>query len=211
MAASLVYVMDGNPRLARIAVEAGFLYGVRGTQAPYYPPAFLDLDWRRPDFGAHLERCRAWRPRFAVAGDAEDDQQLARVLHQATALRPLVPEVIVVPKAPGMVERVPEDYVVGLSVPSRFGATGAPFWEYRGRRVHLLGGSPTAQLRLGALLGPAVVSLDGNSHLAAAKYGAWWDGRRWTEGEAREPAGPDMLYRAFARSCATIMAAWPRA
>jgi hypothetical protein len=204
----LVYVMDGNPRLARIAVEAGFLYGVRGTQAPYFPPRFLDLDWRRPDFPAHLERCRRHRPRYAVAGDAEDEAQLAGVLDQAAALREYAERVIVVPKAPGLVARVPEDYVVGLSVPTRFGATQAPFWEYLGRRVHLLGGAPHVQLKLRALLGPAVVSVDGNSHLRASRYGAWWDGRRWTEGEEREPRGPDMLYRAFARSCATIAAAW---
>jgi hypothetical protein len=205
---SLIYVQDGNPRLAGIAREAGFLYGVRGTQAPYFDPAFVDLDWRRPDFPAHLERCRRWRPRFAVAGDAEDAAQLAGVLEQAALLRRLVPEVIVVPKSPGLVERIPQDYVVGLSVPTRFGATQAPFWEYRGRRVHLLGGAPGAQLRLHAFLGPDVVSVDGNSHLKAAGYGSWWNGRRWTEGEEREERGPDMLYRAFARSCEHIVDAW---
>jgi Family of unknown function (DUF6610) len=201
--------MDGAPRLAGIATDAGFLYGVRGRQPPCLPPAFLDLDWRRPDFAAHLERCRRWRPRYAVAGDAEDDAQLATALAQAARLRDLgVPEVIVVPKAPGMVERVPAEYVVGLSVPTSFGATQAPFWEYAGRRVHLLGGPPTAQLRLHAYLGPGVVSVDGNSHLAAARRGTVWERGRWAGGPFGEPAGPDMVYRAFARSCANIAAAW---
>jgi len=208
---SLVFVMDGNPRLARIAVEAGFLYGVRGTQAPYYPPAFLDLDWRRPDFPAHLERCRRWRPRFAVAGDAETPDELERVLGQARILRAEgIEEIIVVPKASGLAEAVPPEYVLGLSVPTRFGATQAPFWEYRGRRVHLLGGSPSRQLWLYAHLGSGVVSVDGNSHLVAARRGTFWDGRRWASRAAGEPAGPDMLYRAFARSCAHIAAAWQR-
>lgn len=201
--------MDGAPRLARIAVDAGFLYGVRGRQAPCLPPMFLDLDWRRPDFPAHLQRCRRWWPRYAVAGDAEDDAQLGTVLDQARILRAVgVPEVIVVPKAPGMVEDIPEDYVVGLSVPTSFGATQAPYWEYLGRRVHLLGGPPGAQLRLRALLGPAVVSADGNSHLAAARRGTVWERGRWAGGPDGEPPGPDMVYRAFARSCANIVAAW---
>src|SRR5215471_12477551 len=179
MAPLLICCLDGNPRLARIAVEAGFLYGVRGTQTPYYPPAFLDLDWRLPDIQAHTERCQRYRPRLAVAGDAEDEAQLERVLAQAENLRPYAADVIVVPKAPGLVERVPRGYVVGLSVPTRFGATQAPYWEYLGRRVHLLGGSPGAQLRLAALLGEAVLSVDGNSHLVAARRGTVWDGRGW--------------------------------
>lgn len=207
----LIFVMDGAPRLARIAVDAGFLYGVRGRQTPCLPPAFLDLDWRRPDFPAHLERCRHHRPRYAVAGDAEDGDQLALVLEQARVLRDEgVPEVIVVPKAPGMVAVIPPEYVVGLSVPTGFGATQAPYWEYLGRRVHLLGGPPGVQLRLWALLGAAVVSADGNSHLAAARRGTVWDGRRWAGGADGEPPGPDMVYRAFARSCANIRAAWDR-
>lgn len=209
MGVALVYCADGNPRLARIAVEAGFLYGVRGTQAPYYPPAFLDLDWRRPDFPAHLARCRTYRPRFAVAGDADDGGQLERVLEQARALREAgVPDVIVVPKAPGLVERVPAAYLVGLSVPTRFGATQAPYWEFRGRRVHLLGGAPGRQRWLYAHLGSGVVSVDGNSHLVAARRGTFWDGRRWASRADGEPQGPDMLYRAFARSCAHIAETW---
>lgn len=201
--------MDGAPRLAQIAVEAGFRYGVRGRQRPCLAPELLDLDWRRPDFPAHLERCRRYRPRYAVAGDADAYAQLPTVLEQARILREEgVPQVIVVPKAPGMVAEVPPEYVVGLSVPTGFGATQAPYWEYLGRRVHLLGGPPGAQLRLRALLGPAVVSADGNSHLAAARRGTVWERGRWAGGPDGEPPGPDMVYRAFARSCANIVAAW---
>ena len=206
--ADLIFCLDGNRRLAEIALGAGFLYGVRGRQRPDFPVAFLDLDWRAPDFTAHLERCRRWRPRYAVAGDAEKVDDLGVVLDQAAALAPYAQHVIVVPKAPGLVEAIPERYVVGLSVPTRFGATQAPFWEYRGRRVHLLGGPPGAQLRLAALLGPGIVSADGNSHLVAARRGTVWERGRWAGGPLGEPAGPDMLYRAFARSCANIRAAW---
>ena len=206
--ASLIFCLDGNRRLAEIALEAGFLYGVRGRQRPDFPPAFLDLDWREPDFPGHLERCRRWRPRYAVAGDAETPADLDVVLDQADALAPYAQSVIVVPKAPGMVEAIPEAYVVGLSVPTRFGATQAPFWEYVGRRVHLLGGPPGVQLRLRALLGDGVVSADGNSHLLAARRGTVWERGRWAGGPLGEPAGPEMLYRAFARSCANIAAAW---
>jgi len=149
--------------------------------------------------------------RQAVAGDATTPDELARVLDHAAALGVYAPRVIVVPKAPGMVEAVPEDYVVGLSVPTSFGATASPYWEYRDRRVHRLGGAPHAQLRLAALLGPAVVSVDRNCHLKASRYGTYWEGGRWVskgEAAAAVPRGPDLPYRAFARSCANIAAAW---
>lgn len=206
--ADLILCLDGAPRLAAIAVQAGFLYGVRGRQRPCLPPAFVDLDWRHPDFAAHLERCRRWRPRYAVAGDAETGTDLQRVLAQAAALRPFAERVIVVPKAPGMAAAVPPWCVLGLSVPTRFGATQAPYWDYLGRPVHLLGGGPGAQLRLRALLGPAVVSIDGNSHLVAARRGTVWERGQWRSRADGEPRGPDMVYRAFARSCAAIAAAW---
>ena len=69
----------------------------------------------------------------------------------------------------------------------------------------MLGGAPQKQLRLAALLGPGVVSVDGNSHLKASRYGDVWQGGGW---QPSPDAGPDFLYRTFARSCANIAAAW---
>jgi hypothetical protein len=209
---ALILCLDGSPQMTAIALAHGFQYGVRGRDTPARWPYFLDLDWRKPDFAAHLARCRTWTPRFAVAGDADDEAQLAGVLAQAATLRDAgVPDVIVVPKAPGLVDLIPEEYVVGLSVPTTFGGTTAPFWEFRGRRVHLLGGAPHAQLRLAALLGPGVVSADGNSHQKVSHYGTFWEAGRWVckqDAARTEPPGPDLPYRAFARSCRNIAAAW---
>ena len=207
---ALIFCAGGNPRFAAIALRHGFLYGVCSGATAYHPPAFLDLDHRQPRFERHLEWTARHRPRFAVAGDVETPAQFDGVLRQAEALRSHAGDVIVVPKATGLVERVPDWCMVGLSVPTTFGGTQAPFWEYLGRRVHLLGGSPQAQLRLYAYLGPSVVSVDGNSHMkAATRYGDWWERGRWAgPGRRRELRGWDVPYRAFERSCANIAAAW---
>jgi hypothetical protein len=192
-------------------MSAGYLYGTRSARTYYHPPAFLDLDYRRPDFGRHLAEVAEWRPRYAVAGDAEAPAELDRVLSQAEALRPHAERVIVVPKTSGLVDAIPDWCVVGLSVPTSFGGTLAAMWEYSGRRVHLLGGNPRAQLTLRAYLGEGIVSVDGNSHQRAAMRGVIWERGGWVSRDAArslEGPGDDLPYRCFARSCRNIAAAW---
>lgn len=212
MMPDLIYCAEGNKRLAAIALEHGFLYGCRSSKTPEYPPAFVDLDYRKPDFARHLRVVQTYRPRYAVAGDAETPAQLVTVLEQAAALAPYCAGVIVVPKAAGLVECIPPEYVVGLSVPTKFGATQAPYWEYLGRAVHLLGGPPHKQLLLWRYLGRHIRSVDGNSHMmAATRWGKFWEAGHWVGKAVAPPAAgeaDDRVYRAFARSCRNIAAAW---
>jgi hypothetical protein len=207
----LVYCGGKNRRHAEIAREAGFAYGVCSGHKAHRPVAFLDLDYRRPLFARHLEAARRHHPRIAVAGDAEDTTALATVIAQAEALRPYAEEVVIVPKQTGLVAAVPDWCVVGLSVPTRFGATQAPYWEYVGRRLHLLGGSPQTQMLLWRYFGESILSVDGNSHRKAARWGTFWQDGGWVSGAAAaaiEPPGPDLYARAFARSCRNMATAW---
>ncbi len=211
---TLIYCADGNRRYAEIAQRAGFLYGACSgkRRTVYYPPAFLDLDWRRPDFARHLEWAAQYRPRFAVAGDAETPAQLDAVLRQAEQLAVHAAQIIVVPKRSGLVESIPAGYVVGYSVPTTFGGTEAMAWEFLGRRLHLLGGSPTAQLRLAHVFGlGAIASVDGNSHLKASRWGTFWTAAGWVSRKRARllcPQQPDFPDAAFERSCVNIAAAW---
>jgi hypothetical protein len=207
----LIYCAAWGRRFASIAVKAGFAYGVCAGQTPRAPVAFLDLDYRHPDTRALLAWAWRYRPWMAIAGDAENIEQLDRVLDIADVLSTIATEVVVVPKQPGLVTRIPEEYVVGLSVPTRFGGTGAPYWEYEGRRLHLLGGAPQRQMELYRYFGAAILSADGNAHQRAAQRGVIWQAGGWVSREAAvalEPPGPDLPYRCFARSCANIMEAW---
>ncbi|MBD3251468.1 hypothetical protein GF380_03365 [Candidatus Uhrbacteria bacterium] len=62
--------------------------------------------------------------------------------------------------------------MLGYSVPSSHGGTPLPPASFKGRRVHLLGGSWKAQLEHMAILGDDVISLDNNQvELIASKWG----------------------------------------
>lgn len=209
---ALIFCAGRNRRYAEIAMAAGFLYGTASDRTPFYPPAFLDLDYRRPNFASHLAACEQWRPRYVVAGDAETAADLPAVLAQAEALVPFAQDVIVVPKTSGLIDAIPDRYVLGLSVPTSFGGTQALFLEYYGRRLHLLGGTPHAQMLLWRYFGAAVVSVDGNAAMKAAQFGSFWRDGGWTGGKGAYPVGPpgtpDLPYLTFAESCRNIAAAW---
>lgn len=172
----------------------------------------VDLDWKAPDLERHAAAVREHRPLLAVAPDVLDVSDLPATLRYAERLAQDAAHVIVVPKCGGVIERLPREpwLVLGYSVPTRYGgADGVLVWEFSGWPVHLLGGSPQAQLNLAAYVD--VFSADGNAHQRAASHGVYWSAARrgWVSRDhAAMPVGPDLPYRAFARSCAEIMGAW---
>ena len=207
----LVYCAGDGRRFAEIAVAAGFAYGVRSDMRPHHPVQMADLNWRKPDLDAHAAFVAEHRPALAVAPDLLTRDDLVPALRYAERLAEHAARVIVVPKYAGAVADIPREpwIVLGYSVPTRYGGADAQLlWEWSGWPVHLLGGSPQAQLTLAYYLN--VVSLDGNSHQRAARRGVWWCSTRrgWRTRDPAVPLGPDLPYRAFARSCAEIRAAW---
>ena len=139
---------------------------------------FLDIDWKRYDFDRHVAAARATRPIMTVARDIETRQMLANVLRQAEVLERFVDYVIIVPKCPSLssaLDRlIPLRYILGFSVPTRYGATCLPVEAFRRRPVHLLGGRPDAQRRLANTLN--VVSIDCNRFTLDARFGDYFDG-----------------------------------
>ena len=225
----LIYCASGNRPLMEIAVAAGFQYGAQLPATVYGPLYFADQDWKKPNRAAYMTALARHRPTVATVLDWERDEQLPEVLDWAEEAAQYTEHVLIVPKVIGGIGRVPrrvgnKDVILAYSVPTRYAGTQLPAWEFAGWPVHLLGGSPTAQMRVWAhLRGIAeVVSTDGNYALKmAVRYGQffvaggaatyasnrWWptlveaDGRRW---------GQDVPYEAFRRSCENIMAAWQR-
>lgn len=208
----LVYCASHGKRFAAIAVAAGFGYGCRSEQRnPPHPVVFADLDWKRPNLDRHLAFVIEQRPRYAVAPDLLDRAALCDTLRFAERLAAHAERVIVVPKYPHAVADLPREpwLMLGYSVPTKYGgADGQLLWEWTGWPVHLLGGSPQAQLRLRYYLN--VVSADGNAAQGAARRGVWWSARSggWRTRDTAVPLGPDLPYRCFERSCREIRTAW---
>ena len=224
---TLVYCAGGNARLAEIAIAAGYKYGAQLPNTVYHPLWMADQDWKRPNRAAYMRALAQHRPHMATVLDWERDEQLAEVLGWGEEAAQYVNRVLIVPKVIGGVERIPrrvggKDVVLAYSVPTRYGGTQVPAWEVAGWPVHLLGGSPPAQMRTWAHLHGIcdVVSADGNyAQKMATRYGQffapdgtaayasnrWWPRLAEADGKRHEN---DVPYEAFRRSCINIMAAW---
>lgn len=155
------------------------------------------------------------RPHMATVLDLEREDQLPEVLSWAEEAAQFVEIVCIIPKAYGVIARLPHrigkaDIRLAYSVPTRYGGTDVPTWEFDGWPVHLLGGSPNAAMRVADYLD--VHSTDGNYHLLkASRYCEFWQDGKWHE--LQDPGGHvarDAIYEAFRRSCENITAAWHR-
>lgn len=189
----------------------------------YYPPYFVDQDWKKPDRARYVVAVEQHRPHMATVLDWERDEQLPEVLSWAEEVAPFVEQVVIIPKVMGGIPQLPRriagrEVVLGYSVPTRYGGTELPIWEFAGWPVHLLGGSPHRQLHLAHYC--RVNSADGNYIMKMAKTGQFWvngtaghainrhfptlveaDGKKWKPAERG-------AHEAFRRSCVNIMAAW---
>jgi hypothetical protein len=220
----LIYCAAGNRRFAEIAIDHGFLYGAQLPATVYFRPYFVDQDWRNPKREAYIETIRQYRPYMATVLDWERSNQLSDVLEWAEAIAPYVQEIVIIPKVPGEVHRIPRRVAgrpvrLGYSVPTRYAGTTVPLYEFAEWPVHLLGGSPQKQMEIAQYL--HVRSADTNYHtkMALSNGHFWVNGTAWY---ARDPFWPrinetgviidgDLPYEAFRRSCNQIKRAWMKA
>lgn len=218
----LIYCAAGNARFAQIAIDAGFTYGAQMPAKTFFPPEFVDQDWKKPDRDAYMAALATHRPRMATVLDWERDEQLPEVLMWAEEAAQYIETVIIIPKVMNGVSRLPRaiggaDVRLGYSVPTSYGGTELPIWQFTGWPVHLLGGSPQKQMELARYLN--VHSVDGNMHMKlASQFCAYWQpgtarhakNRYWPQLQemGRGRANNDAPYLAFELSCAAIMKAW---
>lgn len=231
-APTLIYCSGGNRKFAKIATDVGFEYGAQLPDTVYFPLYFADQDWRNPDRERYMAALSEHRPAMATVLDWERQDQLSVVLDWAEEAAQYVERVLIIPKVIGGVSDIPRriggrDVVLAYSVPTRYAGTELPVWEFAGWPVHLLGGSPQAQMQLYLYLRHIsdVVSVDGNyAQKMATKYcqfwvpgtanyakNRWWptlreagNGELWGDGSDKA----DAPYEAFQRSCENIVQAW---
>jgi N-acetylglutamate synthase-like GNAT family acetyltransferase len=213
----LIYCADGNKRFADTAVRYGFRYGAQLPNTVYHEPFFTDQNWKNPNREKYMAALSQYRPALATVLDLEREDQLEDVLSWADEAAAIVSEaVIIIPKEMSIIDRLPQTIQgkqvrLGYSVPTRFGGTCVPVWEFGRRPVHLLGGSPSEQLKLRAYLN--VASADGNySTKIAINYGkAWLNDLGWVNPadlNLYERGLGDVMYFSFELSCLNIKAAW---
>lgn len=173
--------MTHSKRVLRIAARYGWLPGARYTNLrdirEFPKVGFIDIDWKNYDFPKHLEAVKATRPLLTVARDIEHLSQLTDVLRQAEVLARYAGRVVVVPKDRRLVpllRTIASNFVLGFSVPTKYGQTSIPSRCFNGWPVHLLGGRPDTQRALASTLN--VVSVDCNRFTLDASYGDYFDG-----------------------------------
>jgi hypothetical protein len=171
-------------RVLTLAERFGWLPGARYTNLRDVKTVpqlgFLDINWKQYDFRKHLAAARSTQPHVTVAEDIVRYDQVDRILDQARELSAWCGHVIVVPKCPRVGRElealIPAEFLLGYSVPTRYGGTRIPTSSFS-RPVHLLGGRPDTQRRLATQM--PVVSLDCNRFTLDAAFGDYFDGERF--------------------------------
>lgn len=176
-----------------MAVSAGMDYGTQSgrgicplaKQRSNHALRFMDCDYFNYDHGRHREDVLKHKPRFATVRDMMTRKQCEaanipyfstdQILRWAEELEDGAENVILIPKFPAALREIPEKYVVGYSVPTSHGGTTIPFADFKGRRIHLLGGSPQTQWDYFNAAPQDVVSIDNNYIMRMATFGQWFD------------------------------------
>lgn len=170
-----------SKRVQQIASKHGWLPGARYTNMRDIrhqgKVEFIDIDWKKYDFDRHLFWVKTYRPMMTVAQDIYDVNDIDEILSQAEILSGFCHRVVVVPKDPLLSEnlerRIPSKYVLGFSVPTKYGGTSISTSRFR-RPVHLLGGRPDVQRKLADNM--AVYSIDCNRFTLDASFGDYFNG-----------------------------------
>lgn len=213
----LIYCAAGSSKFAPIAIRHGWHYGAQLPATVYHPPYFIDQNWRKPDRSKYMQALEEHRPALATVLDFERPNQYSEVMAWAEEAAALVSEaVIVIPKVVGSIPDIPQEIGgrsvrLGYSVPTRFAGTGVPAWEFAGRDVHLLGGSPQQQMKFAQHeTGARVASADGNYAQKVAHRGMVYTGK-WERMNTLGPSVTDELpYLSFELSTINIRNGWQR-
>lgn len=185
----MIFTIGSGRPMCCLAVRAGLKYGFQSTAKLIclyhqgmrgHEITFIDNDYFNYDHAAHAAAVAQYRPKYATVRDVMTREQcqedgipyfpLPQILDWADELAAKADDVIVIPKY-DCLDKIPDRYVLGYSIPTSHGQTPLPAAAFKGRRVHLLGGSWKLQLAFMAELGDDVVSVDNNYIMKTAAYG----------------------------------------
>lgn len=173
-----------------------------------------------------MEWLKTYRPKIATVLDIERKSILDESISWAEEASEYCDSVVLIPKVRSVIKKLPKQVcgkqvILGYSIPTSYGGTKIPIEDFKGRSVHLLGGSPHRQMEYWKSMSNFcnVLSVDGNyAQLVALRFNKFWtngnayyaenrwlprldeaDGMKWMQ---------DAPYEAFRRSCKNIQNAW---
>lgn len=178
----VIYTLQMADCTCCLAVQAGLSYGIQSAHyrlCPYtdelrerHKVSFIDNDYFDYKHDVHLKAVQSLKPKYATVMDVMTKEQcqkdnvsffeLNQILEWAEELNQYAENIIVIPKYADALDKIPAKFMLGYSVPTSHGGTPLPVELFKGRRVHLLGGSWKDQLAHMAVLGDDCVSLDTN-------------------------------------------------
>lgn len=194
MQAAYIAVLHRYP-FALDAYELGFAPGIREDytyQAAEYPNVelpvvVLDNEFRNPDVERYLEAFQEYDPSVAVLGDAYSSleaQQFDELVDELQAVYP-AKRYVVVPKCEAAFDILDDDVVLGYAAgySDIHADEVSSIQDWRGQKVHVLGGAPPTQYEvIERLTQPTVtgeppadiVGMDWNGFQKAAYVGEYW-------------------------------------
>jgi len=180
----MIKIINHSKRALEIALKHGWHVGARYTNLrdikTFTNITFIDIDWKNYCFEKHLEVVKYIRPKMTVARDVEDFKELNAILLEAEILQKCCEHIIIVPKAIELIDKldiIPEKYILGYSVPSKYGKTTIPPDKFKSRKVHLLGGRSDTQRKLANIMN--VISADCNRFTLDAQFGDYFIGSKF--------------------------------
>jgi len=210
----VIYCAGHNRALMQIAYEAGYSLGIRSDLNAYdFPISFVDIEYRKPDFDAHLATVKKHQPKYATVPDLSEDEtserDIQRAVFQAEQLAQYCEIPLIVPKRSGQLPLIPSKYAIAYSIPTSYGGAKYGLWKLTSRRVHLLGGSPHEQMKLYRYLPQSVMSADGNmAQKMAVQFAKYWRNRSWIEHPQRGRGIEDLYLECWQWSCQNIYRYW---
>lgn len=186
-----IFCAGNNKTHPYIAREIGMAYGTAQSDKPYDFPFMMDVEFKpdKQDWQDYMHKICQYKPVQAMVTDYIDPSERERLYRQIDDLKNAgVMRIKVCPKFDGAIQHIPDDCIIALSIPTQSVKFGGwlPKWQdmkyLKGRKIHLLGGSPfaqTAEIDRVNLYGGYVVSLDGNQFHKVARWSEVWLDGRW--------------------------------
>lgn len=210
----LIFCLSHCKPVCCYATQLGFLYGVRSDDTRTCGNCkvdFVDIDFKRPNVDRHIEVVKQFKPKYAVVLDIMQMSDVDIAVKTACDFADLGVRPIVVPKV-NCLSSIPHEFILGYSIPTRYGGTDLDLELFTGRKIHLLGGSPKRQAmyyNFFGSLGCSVVSADSNTINKAARKGTLWKDRfdsEWAAGTYSKYE--DYYHRTLCESLKNVWAYW---